>query len=137
MLSHRALVLLAGDLVALTLFAVLGRSTHDEVIALRAARAVAGTAAPFIVGWLVAAPLLGALRARSTATLPMMPRVVLTSWIAGYPLAMLLRGIALGRTSPLSFYVVALLVPLLLLLVWRLTFALIEGRRGVAGSEGG
>ena len=129
MLSRRALVLLAGDLVALTLFAVLGRNTHDEAIGLGAARAVAGTAAPFIVGWLVAAPLLGALRARTTATLPMMPRVVLASWIAGYPLAMLLRGIALGRTSPLSFYVVAFLVPLLILLAWRLAFAFVEARR--------
>ena len=54
---------------------------------------------------------------------------MLASWIAGYPLAMLLRGIALGRTSPLSFYVVAFLVPLLILLAWRLAFAFVEARR--------
>jgi hypothetical protein len=123
------LVLLLGDLVALALFAILGRNTHDEAIGFGAVRAVAGTAAPFLVGWLVGSLLLGALRAVTTATLLMMLRVVLASWIAGYPLAMLVRGLALGRTSPLSFYIVAFIVPLLLLLAWRLSFAVIEAKR--------
>jgi DUF3054 family protein len=133
MISRRALVLLIGDLVALALFAILGRNTHDEAIGFGAMRAVAGTAAPFLVGWLVASPLLGALRAATTATLPTMLRVVLASWIAAYPLAMLTRGIGLGRTSPLSFYIVAFTVPLLFVVVWRLVFLFVEERRAVRG----
>ncbi len=135
MVNRRALVLLIGDLIVLALFAILGRNTHDEAIGLDAARAVAGTAAPFLVGWLVASPLLGALRTATTATLPMMLRVVLASWIAAYPLAMLIRGIGLGRTSPLSFYIVAFTVPLLFLCGWRLVFSIVETRRTSRGSS--
>lgn len=134
MLNRRALLLLIGDLVALALFAILGRNTHDEAIGFGAVRAVAGTAAPFLVSWLVASPLQGALRGATTATVAMMLRSVLGSWVAAYPLAMLLRGIALGRTSPLSFYIVAFTVPLLLLLAWRLAFGLIEARRADRGA---
>lgn len=135
MISRRALVLLIGDLAVLALFAILGRNTHDEAIGIDAVWGVAGTVAPFLVGWLVASPLLGALRAATTATLPMMLRIVLSSWIAAYPLAMLVRGIGLGRTSPLSFYIVAFTVPLLFLVAWRLVFSIIESRRTVRGSS--
>ncbi len=131
-LSRRALVLLVGDLVALALFAILGRNTHNEAVGFLAARAVAGTAAPFLIGWLVASPLLGALRVAATSTPLSIVRATLTSWVAAFTLAMLLRGLALGRTSPLSFYIVAFLFPLLLLLAWRLTFTLINAR-GVPG----
>jgi len=136
MISRRALILLIGDLVVLALFAILGRNTHDEAIGFGAVRAVAGTAAPFLVSWLVASPLLGALRATTTASLSMMLRVVLASWIVAYPLAMLIRGIGLGRTSPMSFYIVAFSVPLLFLFAWRLGFLFVESRRDVRGSSG-
>ena len=133
MLNRRALLLLAGDLVALALFAILGRNTHDEAIGFGAVRAVAGTAAPFLVGWLVASPLLRVLRPLATPTAAPMLRATLTTWVAAYPISVLVRGLALGRTSPLSFYIVAFVVPLLLLLAWRLAFAFIEARRTVRG----
>jgi len=133
MLSRRALVLAAGDLVALALFAILGRNTHNEAVGFEAARAVAGTAAPFLIGWLVASPLLGALRRTATSTSALMFRATLTTWVVAFPLAMLLRGLALGRTSPLSFYIVACSFPLLLLLAWRLSFAFVDARRGLRG----
>ena len=65
----------------------------------------------------------------------MMLRVVLASWIAAYPLAMLIRGIGLGRTSPLSFYIVAFTVPLLFHCGWRLVFSIVETRRTSRGSS--
>ena len=125
--------MLAGDLVALALFAILGRNTHDEAIGFGAVRAVAGTAAPFLVGWLVASSLLGARWPQVTSAVALMVRATLTTWVVAYPIAMLVRGVALGRTSPLSFYIVAFVVPLLLLLAWRLAFAFIEARRTVRG----
>ncbi len=125
--------MLAGDLVALALFAILGRNTHDEAIGFGAVRAVAGTAAPFLVGWLVASSLLGARWPQVTSAVALMVRATLTTWVVAYPIAMLVRGVALGRTSPLSFYIVAFVVPLLLLLAWRLVFAVIEAKRAVRG----
>ena len=134
MLSRRALLLLAGDLVALALFAILGRNTHDEAIGFGAVRAVVGTAAPFLVGWLVAASVFNVRWPQATSTVALMLRATLTTWVAAYPIAMLVRGVALGRTSPLSFYIVAFVVPLLLLLAWRLSFAVIEAKRAVRGA---
>lgn len=134
MLRRRAVFLLAGDLVALALFAILGRNAHDEAIGFGAVWAVAGTAAPFLVAWLFAWSLFNARSPQATSTVALMVRATLTTWVAAYPLAMLVRGLALGRTSPLSFYIVAFVVPLLLLLAWRLSFAVIEAKRAVRGS---
>jgi hypothetical protein len=134
MLNRRAMSLLLGDLVALAFFAILGRNTHDEAVGFEAAQAVTGTAASFLIGWLIASLLNGIRRSQATATVVQMIRTTVTIWIVAYPLAMLVRGIALGRTSPLSFYIVAFLVPLLLLMTWRISFAVIEVKRTVRDS---
>jgi hypothetical protein len=133
MLNCRALILLAGELVALALFAILGRNTHNEAVGFEAAQAVTGTAAPFLIGWLITSLLLGARRPVPTPTVVQMVRARLTTWIVAYSLAMLVRGISLGRTSPLSFYIVAFTVPLPLLLAWRLVCAVTEAKRAVRG----
>jgi hypothetical protein len=133
MISRRTLVLLAGDLVALALFAILGGNAHNEAVGFEAVRAVAGTAAPFLIGWFVTSLPLGVLRPTATSTPAQMIRDTLATWVVAFPLAMLLRGLALSRTSPLSFYIVACSFPLLLLLAWRLAVTFIDTRRGFRG----
>ena len=131
MLNRRALALLFVDLVELSLFAIIGRHTHHAAVGFEAAQTVTGTAVPFLIGWLIASLLLGTRWPLATTTVVQMVRAVLTTWIVAYSLAMLVRGIGFGRTSPLSFYIVAFVVPLLLLLAWRLSFAVIEAKRTV------
>lgn len=132
-MSSRAALLLLGDVVVLVLFAITGRRTHEEAAGLAAAGAVLTTAAPFIVGWLVAALALGAWRFERTATLASAVRWTLLVWVIAAPLALVLRAVVIGRVSPLSFYVVASTVPLVMLLGWRVAFVILGRPRGFAG----
>src|SRR5947209_15281380 len=50
---------MAGDLVLLLAFAFIGRWSHHELSA-GALWGTLGTAAPFLIGWIVTAPVLGA-----------------------------------------------------------------------------
>ncbi len=124
MLDARAVRLLGGDVVVLLAFTLLGRRTHDEAVGLAAALDVATTAAPFVVAWIGASLALGAARTERTSTLASMVVRTLSAWAAALPLAIVLRALVLGRFSPWTFYVVAAIVPLLLLLAWRIVFVL-------------
>jgi hypothetical protein len=125
----RAVLLLVGDIAVLTAFTVTGRRSHDEAAGLTAFREVAVTAAPFVIGWLVAAAPLGALRRTATETLPAMLARTTAAWLAAFPLAAVIRALILGRFSPWTFYAVAFTVALLMLLLWRAAFAVFEARR--------
>ncbi len=135
--SGRGRLLLAGDLVALLAFAVIGRRSHAEETGLEAAGAVLGTAAPFLVGWVVA---LVVLRVPGPRTVDG-PRAVegprelvgaaARVWVVAFPIAVLVRAIGLGRFSPWTFYVVAFLAAFALLAIWRVAFAYL-GRRGAS-----
>ncbi len=126
----RTAALAAGDIVMLLIFAALGRRSHGEAAGLAALLEVGRTALPFIVGWLVAAPLAGAFSPARTAGLAPMLRATLLGWAGGLLVGSLLRALMIGRFSPVSFYVVTFLVALLLLGGWRAAYALVEGRRG-------
>ena len=122
----RARLLLLGDLLALLLFVVMGRSSHDEG---NPVPGILGTAWPFIVAWLTVAPVMGAFRQHPGAGVAAVARVTVISWLTALPVAALLRAIALGRVSPWTFYLVTLIVAGVLLLVWRSVVAYVERRR--------
>ena len=127
-MSAQRLLLGAGDLVVLLAFAVAGRRTHDEAVGLAAALEVATAAAPFVVGWLVASAIL-----RIGLVAPHELRSLLQEatqlWAVAFPVAILVRALILGRVSPLSFYIVAFLAPLAMLLAWRVVFAVVSSQR--------
>ncbi|HMQ32664.1 MAG TPA: DUF3054 domain-containing protein [Chloroflexaceae bacterium] len=124
----RAAALVAGDVVALLLFAALGRRSHGEAAGLAALGEVALTALPFIAGWLAVAPWAGAFSPARTAGLAPMLRATLLGWAGALLVGALARAALIGRFSPASFYVVTFLVALLMLGAWRAAFALAEGR---------
>lgn len=126
----RTAALVAGDVAALLAFAAMGRGSHGLATGLAAVAETARTAAPFIGGWLIAAPFVGAFAPAATrGPLPML-RTTLVAWLPALAVGAVLRALAIGRFSPPSFYVVTLLVGALLLAGWRAAFALAEGRRG-------
>jgi hypothetical protein len=127
--AGRTAALVGGDVVALMVFAAIGRGSHGEAAGLGAVGEVARTAAPFLVGWLLAAPWLGAFRPAATATPAAMLRTTAIAWCAALLVGALLRALMIGRFSPPSFYVVTFIAALVLLGGWRAAFALIEARR--------
>lgn len=122
---YRTALLVAGDLVALLAFAAIGRRSHGEAAGFAAALEVVRTAAPFIGGWLAVAPLVGAYRPTTTASLSAMLRATLLGWSGALLVGALLRAAMIGRFSPPSFYIVTFFAALLLLVVWRSAYYLI------------
>ncbi|HEU5487003.1 MAG TPA: DUF3054 domain-containing protein [Microlunatus sp.] len=119
----KALPALVVDVVAIVVFAILGRSTHDEANTLLG---VLGTAWPFLVGallghaicWLVAP-----LRGDQASWRP-----GLAVW-AGTLLAGLVLRVTSGDTAAWSFVLVAGVVLALFLLGWRVIFRLVQRTR--------
>jgi hypothetical protein len=107
--SPHAELAIALDLVVLIGFAAVGRRSHGEGGALADTLAVAW---PFVVAWLAVA---GA----SRALVRIAPLPAAISWLAAWPLALILRALS-GRGDAPSFAVVALVVPLVALTGWRL-----------------
>lgn len=129
--SGRTVALVGGDVVALMVFAAIGRGSHGEAAGLGAIGEVAQTAAPFIIGWLIATPWLGAFRPASTDTPVKMLRTTALSWCAAVVAGSLVRALFIGRFSPFSFYIVTFIAALLIMCGWRGAFALWESRRSV------
>jgi hypothetical protein len=106
--SRRALLSIALDLVVLIGFAAIGRRSHGEGNALGDTLAVAW---PFVAAWLTVAR-----ASRALGQIAPLPAAI--SWLAAWPLALILRALS-GRGDAPSFAVVALIVPLLGLTGWR------------------
>ena len=108
-----------ADLVAIVLFATLGRSSHAESLSVVG---VARVAAPFVAGWLV-----GALLVRGWRH-PTALRTGLSGWLGALVGGMLLR-LAIGAGVQVSFVVVAGVVLGVLLLGWRVVWAVVRQSR--------
>lgn len=118
---------LAVDLVALLVFATIGRRSHAEGITLAG---VLGTAWPFAVGALVGWLVSRAWR-RPVALWP----TGVAAWLGALVVGMLLRHLA-DQGTPVDFVGVAAVFLALFLLGWRLV-VLLAGRRRRAASETG
>lgn len=123
-------LLVLGDCLAFLVFAAIGRRSHGYAAGFDALIEVAGTAAPFILGWFIVAPFAGAFR-----PLPEGPRGevigamagrTLLAWALACPLGLLLRALILWREIPPSFAAVTFITNLIILGGWRLLFSLIR-----------
>jgi len=88
-------------MVALMVFAAIGRGSHGEAAGLGAIGEVAQTAAPFVIGWLITAPWLGAFSPQATGTPLKMLRTTAISWCAAVVAGSLLRACSSGASAPL------------------------------------
>ncbi len=126
----RVVYLVIGDICCFVLFAWLGSTQHATNTSLNLLYYV-WVALPFMLGWFLVSPWMGAFRAElATKPRKMLARTALT-WLIAWPVAMLIRWLvdyAGGHTIPfsnfLSFAFIALAFNLGLLLLWRWPFAL-------------
>ena len=119
----KALPALVVDTVAVTVFAILGRSSHEEANTLLG---VLSTAWPFLVGAVV-----GHLLCRMVADLRGDPtgwRPGLAVWASTLLVGMVLR-LTSGDTAAWSFVLVASIVLALFLLGWRTVVRLVHRAR--------
>ncbi|MFB6082798.1 MAG: DUF3054 domain-containing protein [Halorientalis sp.] len=119
---------LAGDLLAIAVFVVMGEISHGYGLA-NAAR-IAGTYAQFLLGWLVVATPAGVYATDYRRELTRSMPLLLGAWLGADAVAQALRATPIfPGDAALTFAVVAFLVGGVLLVVWRLTLALITSRR--------
>ncbi|CAM9761738.1 unnamed protein product [Pylaiella littoralis] len=109
--------LAAGDLVALTAFAYVGRASHGMA---SLDLGVLVTALPFLVGWLTFAPILGAHTRSATATPGSAAKSLLPAWGVSIPAAIFLRALSKGgEVPPIPFAVTSMVFTLAALMAWR------------------
>jgi hypothetical protein len=116
-------LLLAGDLICLSVFVVLGLRTHNELAEASALARFLINVLPLALAWTLAALALGALRWPAPPSLRAVLARTLTAWLVAAPLALLLRALWL-RSSVIvvPFMLVTLAVGGGLLLLWRALF---------------
>jgi len=126
-LSSKTALLVAGDLGAILLFVAVGEYTHGYNPLVDVGR-VAGTFAPFLIGWLLVAGIAGLYAADAPGTLGSATILTLLSWIAAVAVAQALRATSVFHgDAALTFAVVSVLVGGLLLCCWRVGAALTLG----------
>jgi len=118
----QAWLLYFGDVVAIFLFAAVGRGSHQLAAGADALLVTFNTAAPFIIGWLLVAPWLGAFRPQAVANYKAAIRTVAISILPSLVVGALVRALFEGHFSPWAFYVVTALFLALFLMIWRLVY---------------
>mgnify|MGYP006275044677 FL=1 len=125
--STATALVLAGDLLAISVFVVMGEISHDyPLLSVR----VLGTYAQFVIGWLVVALPAGVYATDYRRDLTRSTGLVLAAWLGADVVAQGLRSTAFfPGNAALTFGIVAFLVGGVLLLAWRLTFAFVTSRQ--------
>ena len=119
------ILLVIGDILCFLIFVALGRNSHGEASGFGAIPQIIVTALPFLAGWFLVSPLVGAFRHKIMAQPKTMVIRTALAWLLAWPVAMLLRGIFVDHgVPPLSFDIIVLVFNMLLLLIWRWPFSL-------------
>ncbi|MEO7022351.1 MAG: DUF3054 domain-containing protein [Ktedonobacteraceae bacterium] len=130
----RVISLVLGDSLCFLVFAALGSTQHGKTtgITLLTLPYIISVAIPFLLGWFLVSPFIGAFKADIALKPKQMIIRTALSWLAAWPVAMLIRWLLVDRLSApavsfgsfLSFAIVAFIFNMALLLIWRGPFAL-------------
>lgn len=140
----RIATLAIGDAIVFCIFAAIGRNSHGEASGLAAIPQILWTAAPFAIGWFIVSPFIGVFR-RELADQPkaMAMRTAL-AWLLSWPVGLFLRWLFVDRLKnpPTSaadftaFATVTFLFNMVVLLVWRVPYALNnKARKNIASAQ--
>jgi hypothetical protein len=116
--------LFLGDVLTLVLFGIWGQSAHNLLQSSSSPlRAVANTAVPFMLSWLVVGIFIGTYKATSLYPLSrVMWKTVLAGLLAG-PLGVVFWALSRGRWPVPIFYVITTGLTTLMLLIWRVLWS--------------
>lgn len=128
-MSRAPLILYLGDAFSIFLFAIIGRQSHDMPTGIDGFAAVFNAAAPFIIGWFLVAPWLGAFQPEAWQSAKSAILAVLKAIVPALIVSILVRALFEGGFSPIVFYLVAGSFMLVILVIWRLIYALVIAPR--------
>ena len=127
-LDRAAAPLAVGDVLVLLTFLTLGTLRHLSVAFLTDRPAyMLGVWAPFVIGWVVVAPLVGAYAAGAAETAKSSVPLVIRSWVPAAAVGLALRAVAFRGGADPAFAVVMLVTGTVALGGWRaLYFKLLQ-----------
>ena len=113
-----------GDVVALLVFLFIGTLRHSTLEAIRAEPTIYLLAAgPFVLGWIVCAPLVGAYSPGGGSAPNSSIPLAIRSWVPAVVVGMAIRVLALpGRGAAVTFAVVMLVGGAIVLSAWRFLY---------------
>jgi hypothetical protein len=124
------LILLIGDLIAILLFVFIGQQDHATTDVNNPLFGLLRAAFPFLIMWLIVAPIVGAYPSAENITLRRLLVRGLNAWLIAAPLGLLLRAFLFERGGiPAIFMLLTLVVAGAFILIWRLLFGFIWQRR--------
>ncbi|KKF39111.1 hypothetical protein FK85_31165 [Halorubrum saccharovorum] len=119
-LDRDAVPLAIGDLIALIVLLTVGTLNHVTVEFLSANPLyLLGVYAPFLIGWALVAPLIGAYSAGAVETAKSSVPLVIRSWIPAAVVGLALRHFVFRGSAALTFAVVMLVLGSIALGGWR------------------
>lgn len=116
--------LAVGDNLAFLTFAAIGRSNHNEGLDIIS---VLITALPFMLGWIVVSPLLGAYSRQATASLTSVPLKIIPALSVSTLVGLAGRWVIKGYQPPVVFAILALVFPFILITLWRVLYIKLLG----------
>jgi hypothetical protein len=120
----RIVNLVIGDMLVFLIFATIGRRNHGEAAGFDTLFQIFLTALPFLAGWFIISPIFGAYRRNLQAQPIAMAKRTALAWVAAWPFAMILRGIFVDHAiPPWTFWLVAFIANIILLMLWRVPVA--------------
>ena len=112
---------IGGDAVAITLFVLLGLSSHEGIDLTGWAR----NAVPLTISWLVVGSALGVFRRENASNLtPIIQRVAI-AWPIAAVIGLVARYLVVGHGLEFSFIIVTIFTNLVILLAWRTAYAVV------------
>lgn len=120
---YTPLILLLGDLIALSLFVLVGQRDHETIDPTNPLLGMLPNVVAFAIPWSIAAGWLGAIRIDVPFRIVPFFARTLNAWLVAAPIGLLLRSAILGRAVIPTLFVVATLgFGALFLLGWRVVF---------------
>lgn len=117
------IALAVGDLIALILFAIAGRSSHG-VLAQSGFLGVLNTAIPFMLSWLITSAIVGTFNGKALYPLGRVIWKTAAAGIGGGLLGVIFWGLSSNRWPPApTFFLVGTLTSTLSLLIWRVLWS--------------
>jgi hypothetical protein len=124
------LILLLGDLSAIILFVFIGQQDHATTDLNNPILGLLRATSPFLITWLIVAPIVGAYPDANHITLRTLLLRGLNAWFIAAPFGLMLRAFLLERGGiPAIFMLLTLLVAGAFILIWRVVFGWVWQQR--------
>ena len=113
-----------GDVSSFILFAIIGRSQHNENEGILD---ILVTAFPFLITWLIISPFLGTYSRQATSAISAIPLAVIPSVLISTIGGMCIRSLIKGYFPPIIFGVITLVTTSVLIMSWRALYVKLNG----------